>query len=677
MPEFQPDGRSTKEVINELFLTDFGTAEMQCIRLGGQPFLARITSYTIDYEGKRASLAVIEDMTEEKEYQERLKNTALKEQEANQLKSRFLATVSHEIRTPMNAIMGVAETQLYNDHPSDTEEAFNTIYDSGNLLLNIINDILDLSKIEAGKLEIVPYKYDIPSLINDTIQLNRLRYESRPIDFSLLIEGNTPFNLFGDELRIKQVLNNLLSNAYKYTEKGKVELSLSSEFEKESSDVTLILRVSDTGQGMTEEQIGRLFEEYSRFNPEANRNVIGAGLGMSITKRLIEMMNGDILVESITGSGSVFTVRLPQKRIGSQTCGKDLATRLQQFNFHNLSKSKKTQVMREYMPYGSVLIVDDVESNLYVAKGMLVPYGLKIDTAGSAFEAIEKIKGGGIYNVIFMDHMMPRMDGVEAVKIIRGMGYTHPIVALTANALAGQSEMFIANGFDGYISKPVDSREMNAVLNNFIRDKQPPEVLEAARRERESKKNAIVNKSLADDEFRKVFLQDTKKTVGVLEQLYPKLSVGISEEEIKLFVVTVHGIKSTLKNIGETDVSEAALNLEQAGRDGNTGILLKDTPEFVDSLKEMILEFTPLEEAYPDYYPVEISDVDVRYLHERLLVIKSACAVFDRDTAKNAMEEIKQMVWPREISEGLDAITEHLLHSAFKKASDVAESMLN
>jgi signal transduction histidine kinase/DNA-binding response OmpR family regulator len=675
MPEFQPDGRSTAEVVNELFLTDFGTVEMQCIRLGGQPFLARITSCTIDYEGKKASLAVIEDMTEEKEYQEMLKNTALKEQEANQLKSRFLATVSHEIRTPMKAIMGVAETQLYNDHPSDTEEAFSTIYDSGSLLLNIINDILDMSKIEAGKLEIVPYKYDIPSLINDTIQLNRLRYESRPIDFNLLIDENTPFNLYGDELRIKQILNNLLSNAYKYTDKGNVELYVSSESEKESLDITLIIRVSDTGQGMTEEQIERLFEEYTRFNVEYNRNVIGAGLGMSITKRLIEMMNGDILVESIPGNGSVFTVRLPQKRIGSQACGKDLANKLQQFNFHNLSKSRKTKIMREYMPYGSVLVVDDVESNLYVARGMLVPYGLNIDTAESALEAIEKIKDGNIYNVIFMDHMMPRMDGVEAVKIIRGMGYTHPIVALTANALAGQSEMFIANGFDGYISKPIDSRELNAVLNNFIRDKQPLEVLEAARKERVIKKNAIVYKMLSDEEYRKVFLKDTKKTVDVLEKIYPKLN-DVSEEEINLFVITVHGIKTTLKNIGETDISEAAFNLEQAGRSRVIDVLLRDTPEFIVSLKKMIMEFSPPEEVYPDNYPVEISDVDVKYLRERLLAIITACAAFNRDSAKNAMEEIKQMVWPHEITKGLDAITEHLLHSAFRKASDVADSML-
>jgi CheY-like chemotaxis protein len=532
-----------------------------------------------------------------------------------------------------------------------------------------------MSKIEAGKLEIVPYKYDIPSLINDTIQLNRLRYDSRPIDFNLLIDANTPLNLYGDELRIKQILNNLLSNAYKYTDKGKVELSVSSESEKESSDITLILRVSDTGQGMTEDQIGRLFEEYTRFNTEINRNVVGAGLGMSITKRLIEMMNGDILVESIPGSGSVFTVRLPQKRAGGQACGKDLANKLQQFNFHNLSKSKKTQVAREYMPYGSVLVVDDVESNLYVAKGMLVPYGLNIDTAESALEAIEKIKDGMIYNVIFMDHMMPRMDGVEAVKIIRGMGYGRPIVALTANALAGQSEKFIANGFDGYISKPIDSRELNAVLNNFIRDKQPQEVLEAARRERVTKKNAVVYKTLSDEEFRKVFLKDAKKTVDILEKIYPKLNAG-NEEEIRLFVITVHGIKTTLKNIGETEVSESAFHLEKAGRGGDIDVLLKDTPEFIDSLKRMILEFTPPEETDPDNFSVEISDIDVKFLCERLIAVKTACAALDRNTAKNAMEEIRQMVWPREVTEGLDAITEHLLHSAFKKASDVAESML-
>ena len=598
-------------------------------------------------------------------------------EQSSRYKSAFLATVSHEIRTPMNSILGIAEIQLQNDTLSpDIEEAFSKIYESGDLLLNIINDILDLSKIEAGKLEITPVKYDIPSLINDTAQLNCLRYESKPILFTVQIDENTPLELLGDELRIKQVLNNILSNAFKYTDEGEVVFSVNVETvlqkEDQSDEVNLIFSVSDTGYGMTDKQIKKLFDEYSRFNTDANRTTVGAGLGMNITKRLLDLMDGNINVKSDPGKGSVFTVSIPQKRIGTVICGPVLADDLNKFRFKSSTIKKKAQFMREYMPYGSVLVIDDVESNIYVTKGLLIPYGLKIETASSGFEAIDKIKKGNIYDIIFMDHMMPKMDGIEATKKIREMGYSNTIIALTANALIGRAEMFIKNGFDNFISKPIDSRELNVLLNDYIRNKKTPEVIEAARQKQNEK--ILKNKSSVNNEslFKKnmFFIQDAENAVSVLDKLYERINV-LDDEELKLYTTTVHGMKSALSNIGEKELSDVALNLEIAGEEKNISVMANDTPPFISALKSLAEKLKPAEEE-----DTELSEENNILLLEKLSVIKTACAKFDINTAKEVLEDLKKKELPKQIKKYLNEISMHLLHSAFKKAVSAAEDLI-
>ncbi|MCL2802156.1 MAG: ATP-binding protein [Treponema sp.] len=393
-------------------------------------------------------------------------------------KSRFLSNMSHEIRTPMNAILGIAEIQLQDSSlKEESAQAFRRIYESGDLLLNIINDILDLSKIEAGKLEITPKLYELPNLINDTVQLNRLWFKTKSLNFIVNVDKETPYILFGDELRIKQILSNLLSNAYKYTETGEIVMSVSAEPSvsiepgENSDSVTLILQVSDTGQGMTQSQLNKLFDAYERFNIEENRNITGAGLGMNITKHLVNMMKGEINVESEAGKGTTVTVRLPQKNYGDRVCGADIVEELRRFSFRNKLVPKMTKIEHKQMPNGRVLIVDDVDTNLYVAQGLMQPYGLQIETINSGFEAIEKIKNNEVYDIIFMDHMMPKMGGIEATEIIRKTGYTNPIVAFTANAVVGQEEMFLANGFNAFIAKPIDSYELDQILKRFIKDK--------------------------------------------------------------------------------------------------------------------------------------------------------------------------------------------------------------
>jgi len=394
----------------------------------------------------------------------------IKTEAANQSKSNFLATMSHEIRTPLNAILGITQIEMQNESLPDRHmAAYEKIHSSGINLLGIINDILDLSKIETGKMELNPFEYDVPSLINDAIQLNIIRIGSKPIEFKLSVDKNLPTKLYGDEIRIKQILNNLLSNAIKYTEEGQVHLSVKHIMINEN--IMLIFSVSDTGQGMKEEDRKKIFDEYARFNMAANRSIEGTGLGLNIIKRIVELMEGDISVESEFGKGSIFTVSIIQQSADNSPIGEELAQRLSNFTFTN-KKQNKQEITKEMMPYGSVLVVDDVEINLYVACEILLSYKLEVEMADSGIATIEKIVNGKKYDIIFMDHMMPKMDGIETTKKLRELGYTGFIVALTANALVGNDKMFENNGF---IPKPIDLGLINEILNRFVRDMHPEE----------------------------------------------------------------------------------------------------------------------------------------------------------------------------------------------------------
>jgi len=397
----------------------------------------------------------------------------IKIEAANHSKSNFLATMSHEIRTPLNAILGISQLEMQNkDIPDRHMAAYEKIHSSGINLLGIINDILDLTKIETGKMELNPVEYNVPSLINDAVQLNIVRIGSKPIEFKLDVDQNLPSKLYGDEIRIKQILNNLLSNAIKYTDRGQIQLSVNHR--KINEDIMLVLSVSDTGQGMKEEDRKKVFDEYARFNTAVNRSIEGTGLGLNIIKRIVEMMEGEISVESELGKGSTFTVMIKQQSADDSPIGEELTRRLSDFTFTS-KKQDKQEITKELMPYGNILVVDDVEINLYVACEILLSYELEVEMADSGFTAIEKIQNGKKYDVIFMDHMMPKMDGIETTKKLRELGYTGFIVALTANALVGNDKIFAKNGFDGFIAKPIDIDQINSILNKFVRDKHPEE----------------------------------------------------------------------------------------------------------------------------------------------------------------------------------------------------------
>ncbi|MCL1819353.1 MAG: ATP-binding protein [Oscillospiraceae bacterium] len=617
----------------------------------------------------------IMDVTETKNILLDSERHRIEAEAANVAKSAFLSTMSHEIRTPMNAILGITEIQMQSDAlDSKVREAFDKIYTSGDLLLGIINDILDLSKIEAGKFELAPAEYEIASLISDTAQLNMMRIGGKPIEFEIYVDENLPVTLVGDELRVKQILNNILSNAFKYTSEGTVKLSVTS-IPGDNGEVKLVVSVSDTGQGMTPEQVDKLFDEYSRFNMEANRTTEGTGLGMSITRNLIRLMNGEINIESEPGKGSIFTVSLPQGKVNNEVLGSEMAENLHQFRSSTRAQMKRVQIKREYMPYGSVLIVDDVETNIYVAIGLMTPYGLKIDSADSGFSAIDKVKAGNVYDIIFMDHMMPKMDGIETTKNIRDLGYKSPVIALTANAVAGQADVFLSNGFDDYITKPIDLRSLNTVLNKYIRDKQPRDVIEAARAAAVGR-NAPGDRAAGglcggtppvppenqsdsiDPRFAAIFVRDALKSLDVLDIIMQK-NGSYTDEDIRTYVINVHGMKSALANIGKTDLSSIALKLEQMGRDGNTEVIASETPAFLTALRALTDEMKPKEDDS------EAVDSDVPLLNEKLQIIKSACEEYDESAVEDALAALREKTWSPQTKKLLNEISEHLLHSDF------------
>jgi signal transduction histidine kinase/CheY-like chemotaxis protein len=391
---------------------------------------------------------------------------------ASRAKSEFLAHMSHEIRTPLNAIIGLAEVELNKMPRGETGENLERISDSGSILLGIINDILDISKIESGHFELFPVNYSPLSLLNDVLNLNRVRIGLKPVDLEIEIDETMPSLLYGDELRIKQILNNLLSNAIKYTEKGTI--TFTAGWERQDGNARINYSVRDTGKGIRQEDLTNLFSEYIRMDQQSNRHIEGTGLGLAITKKLVERMDGDIAVESEYGKGSVFSIRIIQKLAGELPVGKTAVENLKDFSHRPERRELAKNLDRIQIPNTSVLVVDDVVSNLMVAKGLLVPYGLKVYLIKSGQEAIDLIRKGEIkFSAIFMDQMMPGMDGLEAVRIIRNeidLEYTKtvPIIALTANALKGNDAMFREHGFHDFLSKPIDILKLDEILRKWV-----------------------------------------------------------------------------------------------------------------------------------------------------------------------------------------------------------------
>jgi len=528
--------------------------------------------------------------------------------QASQAKSEFLATMSHEIRTPLNAVIGLSEIELQCEIPEKSRNNINQIYQSGTTLLRLINDILDISKIEAGGFEPLYLEYDTASFINDTINLNRVRIGSKPINFILEINGDFPLKLIGDEIRLKQILNNILSNAIKYTNEGSVTLNIAWEKihpAKQASVEAALLRftVSDTGIGIRKDDIVKLFNDYSQLDTKANRRIEGTGLGLVITKKLLDKMGGNISVESNYGRGSVFTVSLIQDLVNDDSIGDENAKKLRNFLFK--SDDDEEIIEHSWMPDVRVLVVDDLPVNLQVAVGLFEPYGLKTDTVCSGQEAINKIFTGKIYDLIFMDHMMPGMDGIEAAAIIRKHDPNIPIIALTANAIVGMREMFISHGFSDFLSKPIDTHKLNDILERWIPDvKKSIKKSKSGQNGGSSAETAFsawipeipgvdIEKGIAATGgtiegylvVLNIFCDDTNNRLPLLKKI---IAGGSSEEDISLFITNIHAIKSALAAIAVSDLSAKAAALEAAGKARDMIFIKENLPEFTIQLVNLI-----------------------------------------------------------------------------------------
>ena len=420
-------------------------------------------------------------IAEQKRHLEELNEIALSQAgeiaEASMAKSSFLASMSHEMRTPLNAVVGLSELLLNSEEVfGEVEDRLSVIYNSGMTMLGIVNDILDISKIESGKFDLNLTEYDTPSLINDVISLNTVRIGEKPIKFILTLDESLPAKLYGDDLRVKQIFNNLLSNAFKYTNSGTVEWSVS--YMQSGDDLWLESGVRDTGIGIKSEDIPKLFQDYSQVDAKMNRDTEGTGLGLSITKRLATMMDGSVSVESEYGKGTVFSVRLRQQALSGDPIGRETAQNLMSDRFSSSRRANRANMLRIDLSYARVLIVDDMPANLDIAKGMLALYGIHVDTVTNGRSAIEMIRAEEPrYDAVFMDHMMPGMDGIEAVRIIRediGTDYARdvPVIALTANASAGNEKVFLNNDFQAFISKPIDMIWLDNILRKWVRDKE-------------------------------------------------------------------------------------------------------------------------------------------------------------------------------------------------------------
>lgn len=495
---------------------------------------------------------------------------------ANKSKSEFLANMSHEIRTPINAIIGMNEMILRECEKQEVRTYAQNIKNASATLLSLINDVLDFSKIEAGKIELKETEYPIKNVLHDVVVMIQYMAKEKKLDFQVFVDKDIPSVLYGDLGRIRQMMINLLNNAIKYTKEGVVSLYLVQE-NKTNSETTLKITVKDTGVGIKEEDLGKLFENFQRLDMDNNRSVEGSGLGLAITYRLAACMNGRIEVESVYGKGSSFILYIPQKIVDASAIGElDIEAEM----------AEEAPYEESFIaPEAKILVVDDNEMNLFVTESLLKSTKVQITSCKSGQECLvnmEKEK----YDIVLLDHMMPQMNGIETIKRMKedDLKQDAIVIALTANAIAGAKEMYLAEGFDDYLSKPIEIKELEKMLVKYIPNRKimlPESVNEDVfmketitsadeplqEEEKEYQyidvnvglKYCVYNKEMYR-EFLKIYYDEREHKIS-------QLTESFSQENWNDYVTYVHSVKSTSLNIGAVSLSELAAQMEKAGKE--------------------------------------------------------------------------------------------------------------
>lgn len=637
---------------------------------------------------KLESDAAKDDAVKAREEAERARRAAEK---ADKTKSEFLAGMSHEIRTPINAVLGFDEMILRESEEPMIKQYAMDIKSSGKTLLGIINDILDFSKVESGKMDIVPTEYRLYDLLRDVTGMFSIRARGKGLYFEHRIDPNIPDSLFGDDRRIKQILINILNNAVKYTDIGGSQLNVT--YEKLSpEEILLKVSVSDTGRGMRAEDIEKLFKPYERIEEERSRGIEGTGLGMSITQRLLEMMDSKLKVESVFGEGSTFSFEIRQKVMSDTPIGN--------IDYRREAESVDRSVSGGHFiaPDIRILAVDDTEINLKVFKALLKHTKIRIDTATSGGEGFKRCCETK-YDILFLDHMMPDVDGIETLELIRNydasLNIDTPAVILTANALSGAREQYSSKGFEDYISKPVDPDTLESIIRKYI---SPEQILEEGTARYDEAVKALNERGRStlketfgkdaeetyetegeaadsekpqpepvEDTFiktmmsvpgisvsdgitatggRELYEQVTSDYVSTASDVESDLNRFIEQEDWHNYTIKVHSLKSASRLIGATELADMAESLEKSGNAQDTDTVREKTPKLIAELKTIVGAIRPYFEDDSDKPPITEDK-----LREALVIIRNAATEFDLDTADIMMKQLSHYSIPENAQE--------------------------
>ena len=604
------------------------------------------------FESSRTMVHSIEDYIGRIEEEQKLKTELEVAKQSSEAKSSFLSNMSHEIRTPINAVLGMNEMILRETNDPQIEEYAQNVKSAGNSLLGIVNDILDFSKIEAGKMDILPVPYHVGSMINDLLNLIATKAQDKGLTCEINVDETLPASLFGDEIRIKQCVTNILTNAVKYTEEGTVTMNVSYRKEDEDS-IYLKFQVVDTGIGIKEEDLNKLFSPFERIEEIRNRSIEGTGLGMSIVKKLLALMDTKLDVKSVYGEGSDFSFEVKQQVFSWE----ELGDFKQKYKEYLNSLKKYHEKFRA--PDAEILVVDDTVMNLTVVKGLLKNTKIRIDTAESGMETLEKVKQKR-YDAIFIDHRMPKMDGLQtlaAMKTLDGnLNAGVPCIALTANAGAGAREEYISAGFDDYLSKPVNGETLEDMLYRLLpkekilsaedEDEDSETLADAHNQEQSGDSEDFLDdlegidlkEALNNCGSREVLISVVKEFLISLDKKADDIEGFADSKDYRNFTVAVHALKSSARLVGAMELSVKAAYLEQCGNDENEAEIEERTPQLLYLYRSYKDKFKAAAENEDDSDLPEISEDE---LLSAFSDIKELVEAYDYDTADGIMDMLK------------------------------------